>query len=353
MGFRENLQYLRASRGLTQERLAVLLGVSRQAISKWESDKAYPEMDKLAIICDLFDCTLDELVKGDLTGKTTNICPTNSQTDSSSGALERNQTADGWDRKKPEPRYPQVPADPQDFTGYDQHMRAFAWKIAAGVAVIVLGAGFAVLADALAAGPLRDLATFTPIALGVVAGLGFLVPAGIRHAAFQRQHPFVEDFYTPADRQRGVRELAVAIVGGIALILVGIVLLLLGQALSGQEDGWWTSTVLFGAAGGVFCFIWSGIRYWRLDVAGYNREREREREGEQDPEKRAEDAKLCRVCGIIMLIATIIVLTTLFLAAPWAAQSVTARYVLANFWIPWPIGALACGIATLALRKEK
>lgn len=33
MSFRENLQYLRSSRGLTQERLAVLLGVSRQAIS--------------------------------------------------------------------------------------------------------------------------------------------------------------------------------------------------------------------------------------------------------------------------------------------------------------------------------
>lgn len=40
MSFRENLQYLRSSRGLTQERLAVLLGVSRQAISKWESDRA-------------------------------------------------------------------------------------------------------------------------------------------------------------------------------------------------------------------------------------------------------------------------------------------------------------------------
>lgn len=42
MSFRANLQYLRAQRNLTQERLAMLLGVSRQAISKWESEKAYP-----------------------------------------------------------------------------------------------------------------------------------------------------------------------------------------------------------------------------------------------------------------------------------------------------------------------
>lgn len=38
MSFRTNLQYLRAQRNMTQERLAMLLGVSRQAISKWESE---------------------------------------------------------------------------------------------------------------------------------------------------------------------------------------------------------------------------------------------------------------------------------------------------------------------------
>ena len=64
MSFRDNLQYLRAQRNFTQERLAMLLGVSRQAISKWESGKAYPEMDKLLMICDLFGCTLDDLVLG-------------------------------------------------------------------------------------------------------------------------------------------------------------------------------------------------------------------------------------------------------------------------------------------------
>ena len=66
MSFRDNLQYLRAQRNFTQERLAMLLGVSRQAISKWESGKAYPEMDKLLMMCDLFGCTLDDLVLGDV-----------------------------------------------------------------------------------------------------------------------------------------------------------------------------------------------------------------------------------------------------------------------------------------------
>lgn len=47
MSFRDNLIHLRAANNMTQEQLAVLLGVSRQAVTKWESEKSYPEMDKL------------------------------------------------------------------------------------------------------------------------------------------------------------------------------------------------------------------------------------------------------------------------------------------------------------------
>ena len=67
MSFRDNLQHLRAARNMTQEQLAMLLGVSRQSVSKWEAERAYPEMDKLLRLCALFECTLDDLVCGDLT----------------------------------------------------------------------------------------------------------------------------------------------------------------------------------------------------------------------------------------------------------------------------------------------
>ena len=69
MSFRDNMQHLRATRNMTQEQLAMLLGVSRQSVSKWEAERAYPEMDKLLKMCGLFECTLDELVTGDLTGR--------------------------------------------------------------------------------------------------------------------------------------------------------------------------------------------------------------------------------------------------------------------------------------------
>lgn len=59
--------HLRATRNMTQEQLAMLLGVSRQSVTKWEAEKSYPEMDKLIKICQLFGCTLDDLVTDDPT----------------------------------------------------------------------------------------------------------------------------------------------------------------------------------------------------------------------------------------------------------------------------------------------
>ncbi len=54
---------LRKEHNYTQEQLAALLGVSRQAISKWESDGAWPETDKLIRLSELFGCTVDYLLK--------------------------------------------------------------------------------------------------------------------------------------------------------------------------------------------------------------------------------------------------------------------------------------------------
>lgn len=57
---------LRKSAGMTQEALADLCNVSRQSISKWEADIALPELDKLLILSDTFQVSLDVLVKDEL-----------------------------------------------------------------------------------------------------------------------------------------------------------------------------------------------------------------------------------------------------------------------------------------------
>ena len=59
------LQELRKRRGLTQEKLAEILFVSRTAVSKWESGRGYPNVDSLKAISVFFEVTIDELLSGD------------------------------------------------------------------------------------------------------------------------------------------------------------------------------------------------------------------------------------------------------------------------------------------------
>ena len=60
----QNICRLRTERGLSQGDLADALEVSRQSISKWETDASVPELEKLLRLSELFHITLDELVKG-------------------------------------------------------------------------------------------------------------------------------------------------------------------------------------------------------------------------------------------------------------------------------------------------
>lgn len=64
MTFGERLYQLRKNMNLTQEQLAELLDVSRQSVSKWEQDKAYPEMTRLLFLSDYFQVSLDYLMRG-------------------------------------------------------------------------------------------------------------------------------------------------------------------------------------------------------------------------------------------------------------------------------------------------
>ena len=66
MNFSENLKRLRKENNLSQEELAEKLKVSRQSVSKWESNTAYPEMDKIIQISNMFNVGIDELLNKDI-----------------------------------------------------------------------------------------------------------------------------------------------------------------------------------------------------------------------------------------------------------------------------------------------
>ena len=308
MSFRENLQHLRATHHMTQEQLAMLLGVSRQSVTKWESGKSNPEMDKLLKLCEIFGCTLDDLVCGDLTSRP--VEPTVSMPD----------------------------AAPTDVCGYDEERRSFARSVSAAVACFILGPAASSLLVALGRAldidhRLVDVLGALPV-LGLVAvGVALVVPAGIRHAAFVRSHPFVEDFYTEEDRAACRTLFTRRLVSGIALILLGVaVCILVDEVLFRYELV--AGLMLCLVAVGVRSIVLGGMLWGGMDVGTYNANAEAEAGSGGARSRR--DRVTGGICGAVMLVATIAGLVMLFVPA----------YQTPLFWLAWPNGGIACGVVS-------
>ena len=343
MSFRDNLQHLRASRNMTQEQLAMLVGVSRQSVTKWEAERAYPEMDKLLKLCQIFDCSLDDLVSGDLTTR------------------EADAAA------------PEVPSGPAtDVCGYDEQARRFALRVPTGISLFILalaGSGFVDWAvsgssngDYLASlGFISgvDALPAIPLFVFVAAGLAFVIPAGLDWSDFRRTHPYIEDFYTEEDRAATRRVLSISLVVGIGLVLIGILPGALNEGGPLEDLG--GSLMLAIWAVGVWFIVYGSMMANRLDIAGYNKDSlEGADEDDLDSSKLSPEQKervrayrnsergrrsrhVGRLSGLIMLIATVLALLMLF------GGLATGANVGSFFWIPWPIGGLLCAIVSVAV----
>ena len=66
MNFGKNVQILRKMANMTQEELAEKMNVSRQTVSKWELGTVLPELEKLLELCDGFNCSVDQLLRGNM-----------------------------------------------------------------------------------------------------------------------------------------------------------------------------------------------------------------------------------------------------------------------------------------------
>ena len=64
MNMADRIQYLRKIKGISQEELADKVGVSRQAVSKWESEQSTPDLNKVIIMSEYFEVTTDYILKG-------------------------------------------------------------------------------------------------------------------------------------------------------------------------------------------------------------------------------------------------------------------------------------------------
>lgn len=287
MSFGENLQFLRKNAGVTQEELAERLEVSRQSVSKWESDTSFPEMDKIIALCDMFGCTMDTLVKG---------------------SAEKEVM--------------------EDTVGYDRHMNRFAKMISAGVGTILFGVAFSSFLSETAADDISTIAFFIFVLISVM----LFVIGGMSHESFKKYNPHIPDFYTDAEKRSFEAKFPVITAVGIGMVILGLIVTPLVEKLpeSDLTNALESSVFLLCTAVGATMLVYGGTMKDKYDIDKYNKEIKNE-----------ESDIVGKICGVIMLVCTIIALVAL-LVIKWD-----------YFWIIFIVGGLLCGIASIIFGDRK
>jgi len=229
MSLGENIQFYRNKASITQEQLAERLDVSRQSVSKWESNTTYPEMEKLLQMCTMFSCSLDTLLRGD----------------AESVSFE-------------------------DTGKYDSHMNGFSWAITIGTGLLFLGVSvLLVLLGAQVSVPLAVVAML----VFVITGILTMTYAGLGHDAYMRKHPQVKPFYSEDDIERADRRFRLVITFSTGLMLMSVLWLIGSFALPLPGD-WGRQLyvaifmLIFGLSVAIMSF--AGLMKSKFDIEKYN-----------------------------------------------------------------------------------
>lgn len=292
MNFGENLQTLRKLKNYSQEDLADKLQVSRQAVSKWESGTGFPEAEKLISICDLFDCSMDELVKGKI-------------------SIDSNSEKEI----------------------YDSFMNKFSRNISLAIMLILIGT--TIFLTILGFNKDNSMLGVVVLLIFVVFAVPIFIVNGIEMENFKSKYPKLTNFYSQEERDNYNNKFSKIIALAISIILIGVVALMTTIAIKiFKEDSTFPVSILM-------CFVSvavpllvnAGIQKDKYDIEKYNMINSMVSKEEFD--------KVGKYCGIIMIITTTIYLLISFIFNIWEIS-----------WIAFPVGGMLCGIVTLLLKKE-
>lgn len=260
--FFSNLQYYRKKNGLTQEMFAEKMEVSRQTVSKWEQGDAYPEMDRLIKICEMFECDLDTLVRGDYNEK---MDINNISTD---GDIDNTLSSDSIESKyidnKLEEEYL------QDFNNYNKVKDLFSLIVAGFCSFILFGvSSMMILFHYLGENQVW----------GVILLLGFimvgLIPLLIvcyNDYDFRKNYPLLKDFYTDQQKKSISKRFVVCLTLGISMCLVGVILLLAGISSFGEYMYLSLAVLLCCIGIGVFFIVYGTLQLEKIEINEYNSE---------------------------------------------------------------------------------
>lgn len=297
MQFGENMQFLRKQKGMTQEELAEQMSVSRQTVSKWESDQSFPETDNLIALCDLFGCSMDALLRGDVR----------------ESFLE-------------------------DTVGYDKHYNQFTNRICGGVACVLFGLFALLFSYGVYWSETVSVLLF--FALLVIAVAVFII-AGLSHGDFVKAHPKVQPFYTEEKIAAFNRRFPLFIVLPTVLILLGVMWLIAADGLAPSalaKEKWeylCTSVFFLFLTAAVPMFVYGGMQKAKFDIEAYNKD------NSQDPETLRRKNIVGRISATLMLISTVVYLLCGFLGSYWHIA-----------WVVYPVAGICCAIVSVIAEKS-
>lgn len=333
MAFSENLQYLRRKNKITQEQLADELGVTRQSVSKWETGEAYPETEKLIIICDKFDVSLDALIRGDLALGNDEVNLSNEDINEvTTNIFTDNETDNEIKTKQTEENITKDGVTKEEFI---RHIDKFSKRIFLAVALSIICAAL-IIAFHDSQGYVPKAVEIVMLIIGALCGCAAIftfIASGIDHESFQRQSKEMSDVLSEEEKKLFEKKFAVKMASLLSsLILVAITLVLIFTLTDGKIKGYYELVTV-----GVFLFVISfiiggicymGIQHQKFDIKEYNREIRDSRESHDGPHT-LWDA----VCGAIMLTATGVYLLLGFVWSLWHPG-----------WVIFPLGVILCSI---------
>lgn len=314
MQLSEKLILLRKRSGMSQEDLAYEMGVSRQAVSKWESGQSMPDIDKLLLLSRLYNVTTDYLLKDEQVEEDS-VCPVEQE------SLRR--------------------VTMEQAEEYLALSRAAAWRIALGVALCVWSVIPLILGAGLAEFGVLPMSEDLAVGLGLILLMLILIPAvalfiisGVR----RRDYVFLEK--EPFETERGVdamirrereefrgSELR-AKVTGVSFLLLSAVAVFIAQALGDDRLGIIMAAVMLAMIG-----MGAGILV-RVGVRDASMERLL-REGDYAPENRRR--LIVTVAPIYWLVTTAIYLCWLFFGDGNGNMS----------WVIWPVAGVLFAAVTV------